>query len=145
MYAATLTTALFALAGTVSSRPSSCGRTFNTRNGNGTAADTVLAIMPQSVSCEGRGDECATADGAAPYLAGSMSQYRVTSSAEQAGILALIAYESIELQYRTNQNAEQKALGRGTANEYVCPFHALLPCHILWSSAFFPSWDCNGY
>lgn len=86
-------------------------------NGTGPAAETLLLIMPSAASCAGRGDECATAAVAAPYLAASMRQYGVATGYEQAGILSLIAYESIELQYRVNQNAEQRALGRGTANE----------------------------
>lgn len=84
---------------------------------DGTAADTLVLIMPSSASCEGRGDECATAEVAAPYLVESMDAYEVTTGYEQAGILSLIAYESVELQYRKNQNAQQLALGRGTANE----------------------------
>lgn len=86
-------------------------------NGTGPAAETLLLIMPSAASCAGRGDECATAAEAAPYLAASMGRYGVATGYEQAGILSLIAYESIELQYRVNQNAEQRALGRGTANE----------------------------
>lgn len=86
------------------------------RRGGG-AAGTLELIMPSSASCEGRGDECTTAEVAAPLLVDSMTTYKVETGYEQAGILALIAYESIELQYRKNQNAEQLALGRGTANE----------------------------
>lgn len=86
-------------------------------NGTGPAAETLVLIMPSAASCAGRGDECATAAVAAPHLAASMRRYGVATGYEQAGILSLIAYESVELQYRVNQNAEQRALGRGTANE----------------------------
>lgn len=81
------------------------------------AASIIEAIMPSSSSCDGRGDECTTADIAGPYLADSMAHYGITSGIAQAGILSLIAYESLELQYKTNQNAEQKAAGRGTSNQ----------------------------
>lgn len=87
------------------------------RRDGGSAADTLVLIMPSSASCEGRGDECATAELAAPYLVESMRKYEVATGYEQAGILSLIAYESVELQYRKNQNPTQLALGRGTANE----------------------------
>lgn len=92
-------------------------RTLNKRYDGGDPADTLLVIMPSSSSCANRGVECVTADVAAPYLVDSMADYGVTTGLEQAGVLALIAYESVQLQFKTNQNAEQKALGRGTANE----------------------------
>lgn len=111
------------LAGTALLLPAAAGgsdkatptRSLNKRDG--TAADTLLVIMPSSSSCANRGTECVTADVAAPYLVDSMADYGVTTGLEQAGVLALIAYESVQMQFKTNQNAEQKALGRGTANE----------------------------
>lgn len=84
---------------------------------SGAAAATVMAIMPQSVSCAGRGDECTTAAVAAPYLVDAMYEYGVVTGYEQAGILALIAYESVEMRYKVNQNAANRAAGQGTANE----------------------------
>ncbi|KAF3768711.1 hypothetical protein M406DRAFT_223362, partial [Cryphonectria parasitica EP155] len=80
------------------------------------AASVIEAIMPSSVSCSGRGDECTTAAVAGPLLADAMTTYSITSGVEQAGILALIAYESDELQYKKNTNQDAN-LGRGTANE----------------------------
>ncbi|CAN8099557.1 unnamed protein product [Discula destructiva] len=80
-------------------------------------AETIKAIMPLSASCADRGAECTNASVAAPHLAASLDQYGVASAYERAGVLALIAYKSVELQYRTNQKAEQKAEGPGTANE----------------------------
>lgn len=82
-----------------------------------TAAATIKIIMPDSVSCANRGDECTTADVGAPYLAASMDTYGVKTGYEQAGILALISYESNQLQYKTNLNPVNKAGGQGTANE----------------------------
>lgn len=100
----------------------SCDGSDHNKNANSSSssaitAATIVAIAPLSVSCDGRGDECANATLAAPFLAASLDDYAVESAYERAGVLALIAYESVELQYRTNQNAEQKMLGRGTANE----------------------------
>lgn len=80
------------------------------------AASVIEAIMPSSTSCDGRGDECTTADVAGPVLAESMGHFDVTTGVAQAGILSLIAYESNELQYRKNLNQDSNP-GRGTANE----------------------------
>lgn len=82
---------------------------------DGTAADTLIIIMPDSASCSGRGDECVTADVAAPFLVESMEKYKVSTGKEQAGILALIAYESQQLRYK--KNLLHSADGQGTANE----------------------------
>ncbi|PSR75525.1 hypothetical protein BD289DRAFT_487077 [Coniella lustricola] len=80
------------------------------------AASVIEAIMPKSTSCSGRGDECTTAAVAGPLLAASMTTYSVTTGVEQAGLLALIAYESGELQYKKNTNQDANE-GRGTVNE----------------------------
>lgn len=80
------------------------------------AASVIESIMPKSTSCSSRGDECTTAEVAGPYLAESMATYNVTTGVEQAGILALIAYESGELEYKKNTNQDANE-GRGTANE----------------------------
>lgn len=81
------------------------------------AAGTVVAIMPKSISCDGCGDECTTAAVAAPYLVDAMYKYGVTTGYEQAGVLALVAYESVEMQYKVNQVPAHKAAGQGTVNE----------------------------
>lgn len=79
------------------------------------AVGIIEAIMPSSTSCSGRGDECTTATDAAPYLIDSMAEYGIGSAVEMAGILALIAYESGEMQYKKNTNQAANP-GRGTAN-----------------------------
>lgn len=104
---------MLALAGTTLSHP----LTQQRRDDSNPAAGTIKIIMPLSVSCADRGDECTTADVAAPYLAASMETYGVKTGYEQAGILALISYESNQLQYKTNLVPEHKAAGQGTANE----------------------------
>lgn len=86
-------------------------RTWNKRD----VAATLVAIMPSSTSCSGRGDECTTAEDAVEYLTGSMSEYSVSTAIEQAGLLSLIAYESDEMQYKKNLDQSAQT-GRGTVN-----------------------------
>ncbi|KKY34837.1 hypothetical protein UCDDA912_g05199 [Diaporthe ampelina] len=78
------------------------------------ATKVLEAIMPKSSSCEGRGDQCRTASQAAPYLVQAMTKYKTTAPMEQAGILSLVAYESLEMQYSKNLN--NAAAGQGTSN-----------------------------
>lgn len=111
---------MLALTGTTLSHPLTqllLRRHDSDSNDSDPAAGTIQIIMPASVSCANRGDECTTADVAAPYLAASMDTYGVKTGYEQAGILALISYESNQLQYKTNLVPEHKAAGQGTANE----------------------------
>lgn len=86
-------------------------RTWDKRS----VAATLVAIMPSSASCDGRGDECTTAEDAVEYLTGSMTEYSVTTAIEQAGLLSLIAYESVEMQYKKNLDQAAQT-GRGTVN-----------------------------
>lgn len=78
------------------------------------ATQVLLEIMPSSSSCAGRGDECRTATQAASYLVQAMTKYKATTDMEQAGILALVAYESEEMRYKKNLN--NAAAGQGTSN-----------------------------
>ncbi|KAG6362009.1 hypothetical protein INS49_010238 [Diaporthe citri] len=78
------------------------------------ATQVLLDIMPKSSSCDGRGDECRTATQAASHLVQAMTKYNTTAPMEQAGILSLIAYESLEMQYKKNLN--NAAAGQGTSN-----------------------------
>lgn len=80
------------------------------------STQVILDIMPSSSSCAGRGTQCRTAAEAAPHLVQAMEDYGVGTSAEQAGILALVAYESGELQYSRNLDAASAASGQGTSN-----------------------------
>lgn len=78
------------------------------------AASIIAAIAPTSSSCSGGTSDCRTADQAAPYLISAMQQYGVTSPAEIAGILSLMAYESGDFKYKTNVSPGRP--GQGTAN-----------------------------
>lgn len=81
------------------------------------ATQVLLDIMPSSSSCAGRGTQCRTASQAAPHLVKAMQDYGIGTGLEQAGILALVAYESVEMQYKKNLN--NAASGQGTSNMYV--------------------------
>jgi hypothetical protein len=78
------------------------------------ATQVLLDIMPSSSSCAGRGDECRTASQAAPYLVQAMTKYGLAQPMEQAGVLALVAFESKEMQYK--KNLVNAAAGQGTSN-----------------------------
>lgn len=81
------------------------------------SAQTVVDIMPKSSSCDGRGDECRTAAQAFNYLGNAMIKYNTTKPMEQAGILALVALESGQMQYKKNLDATEAAGGKGTSNQ----------------------------
>ncbi|KAI3401657.1 hypothetical protein diail_9321 [Diaporthe ilicicola] len=85
------------------------------------ATQVLLDIMPSSSSCSGRGDQCRTAEQAAPHLVDAMTKYSIASDMEQAGILSLIAYESLEMQYSKNLN--NAAAGQGTSNMQMGTFN----------------------
>lgn len=103
-------TTLLAFAGAALALPTAPTKTLGKRE----AKQVLLDIMPQSASCEGRGDECRTAVQAAPFLVQAMTKYNTTQPMEQAGILALVAYESEQLRYKKNLN--NAASGQGTSN-----------------------------
>ncbi|CAI7659913.1 unnamed protein product [Penicillium glandicola] len=76
----------------------------------------LLTISPASKSCtdapaEG---ECATAKQAAKFTSQSFETYKVTSKAEQAAIISLMAFESGDFKY--NKNHFPGVAGQGTRN-----------------------------
>ncbi|CAI7599686.1 hypothetical protein PCG10_008718 [Penicillium crustosum] len=76
----------------------------------------ILTIAPTSNSCtdapaEG---ECATAKQAAKFTSQSFDTYQVTSKAEQAAIISLMAFESGDFKY--NKNHFPGVAGQGTRN-----------------------------
>ncbi|KAK7744990.1 hypothetical protein SLS53_003224 [Cytospora paraplurivora] len=101
-----------AIAGTALALPATPAPTRTLAKRDGT--QVILDIMPSSSSCTGRGTQCRTATEAAPYLVQAMEDYSIGTNVEQAGILALVAYESGELQY--SQNLNNAASGQGTSN-----------------------------
>lgn len=88
------------------------------------AVSIIEAIMPLSTSCAGRGTECDTATQAAPFLISAMQQYGVRTAGEIAGLLSLVAYESVQMQYKHNVSPGRP--GQGTSNmmeiQFVLPY-----------------------
>lgn len=64
----------------------------------------IEKIAPKSVSCDNAEaeDECATSDTAARAISASFNRYKVSSRAEQAAVIGLMAFESNEFQYNRN-------------------------------------------
>ncbi|KAJ5519126.1 hypothetical protein LT330_008273 [Penicillium expansum] len=76
----------------------------------------LITIAPSSKSCtdapaEG---ECATAKQAAKFTSQSFDTYKVTSKAEQAAVVSLMAFESGDFKY--NKNHFPGVAGQGTRN-----------------------------
>lgn len=64
----------------------------------------LLTIAPTSNTCDNApaAGECATAKTAAQYTAQSFDTYGVTSKAEQAAVLSLMAFETLDFKYNKN-------------------------------------------
>lgn len=67
-------------------------------------AQQIEAIAPTSNTCDGAPSEgeCATSEQAAQNIAKSFETYQVTSPAEQAAVIGLMAFESVEFKYNRN-------------------------------------------
>lgn len=76
----------------------------------------MIAVAPKSKTCDdppAKG-ECATAKQAAKFTSQSFETYKVTSKAEQAAIISLMAFESDDFKY--NKNHFPGTPGQGTRN-----------------------------
>ncbi|KAJ5570280.1 uncharacterized protein N7459_009710 [Penicillium hispanicum] len=73
-------------------------------------------IAPNSKTCDNppAKGECATAKQAAKYTSQSFDTYKVTSKAEQAAVISLMAFESDDFKY--NKNHYPGTPGQGTRN-----------------------------
>ncbi|EIT81565.1 hypothetical protein Ao3042_01945 [Aspergillus oryzae 3.042] len=95
------------------------GRDIHSR-GTSITAQQIIAIAPSSAqSCTNRADmnaptECADAEKVATNIAKSFDKYQVTSPAEQAAVISLMALESVEFLY--NRNKSPGVPGQGTRN-----------------------------
>ncbi|KAL4898526.1 hypothetical protein BDV59DRAFT_5890 [Aspergillus ambiguus] len=80
------------------------------------SAEQIEAIAPPSKSCDNAPspEECATAKQAAPNIAQAFQTYKITSPAEQAAVIGLIAFESVDFRY--NKNHSPGVPGQGTRN-----------------------------
>ncbi|KAF9884333.1 hypothetical protein FE257_001846 [Aspergillus nanangensis] len=84
----------------------------------------IETIAPKSKSCENAPspEECATSEQAATNIAQSFETYKVTSPAEQAAVIALMAFESMDFEY--NKNHFPGVPGQGTRNMQSPEFNA---------------------
>jgi hypothetical protein len=81
----------------------------------------VETIAPKSKTCAdapAKG-ECATSRTAAKYTSQSFDTYKVTSKAEQAAIIGLMAFESVEFKY--NKNHFPGVPGQGSTYSVFLP------------------------
>lgn len=78
--------------------------------------DQVLHVAPKSESCTNppAKGECATAEQAARNIALSFDTYGVSSRAEQAAVIALMAFESEEFRYSRSHFPEPGVEGKGS-------------------------------
>jgi hypothetical protein len=82
----------------------------------------VATIAPKSKQCpKDKLPECRTAEEAAPYINRSFHRYGIYSPNAMASVLALIALESGEFQYK--RNAFPGRPGQGTANMQMAEFN----------------------
>ncbi|RHZ51867.1 uncharacterized protein CDV56_100690 [Aspergillus thermomutatus] len=67
-------------------------------------AAQIETIAPKSTSCANppAPGECATSEQAAANIAKSFETYKVTSAAEQAAVVGLMAFESLDFEYNRN-------------------------------------------
>jgi hypothetical protein len=64
----------------------------------------LLEIAPTANTCDNApaAGECSTAQEAVPFITQSFTNYNVTSPAEQAALISLMAFETDELKYKKN-------------------------------------------
>ncbi|KAL3457822.1 hypothetical protein BJX64DRAFT_240672 [Aspergillus heterothallicus] len=88
--------------------------------------EQILHFAPNSTTCADAPaiapGECAIAAQAAPALSTAFTKYTLTSKAEQAAVLGLIAFESGEFKY--NRNHYPGVPGQGTRNMQSPAFNA---------------------
>ncbi|KAI1866395.1 hypothetical protein JX265_007696 [Neoarthrinium moseri] len=100
------------LAGSAAAAPTNCARSSTT---DATAAALVAQIAPAAASATcSPTDECRTAAQAGPLLEQAMKDYNITSAGEKAGVYALMAFESVNFEYKHNVSPGRP--GQGTAN-----------------------------
>jgi hypothetical protein len=87
--------------------------------GGGITAAQLLTVMPTSSTCT-ETVECRTAARAAPWVSKSFLDYGISSKAEQAALLGIMAFESVEFKYNTNQAGH---VGQGTRNMQSAEFN----------------------
>lgn len=79
-------------------------------------AKSILAVAPETATCDSSLPECATAAVAAPNIAISFYNFGITSFGAQAAILSLILFESGSFKYSRNHFPAPGKPGQGTRN-----------------------------
>lgn len=82
----------------------------------------VKEIAPESESCQA-GGECRTAEQAAPFIEASLKKYSITHPNVQAAIIALMAFESVNFEYKHNVTPGRP--GQGTANMQMATYNLM--------------------
>lgn len=87
-----------------------------------------LAIAPKSSSCANppAAGECATAAEAVPLINDAFARYQVESLGEQAALLSLMAFETLDFKY--NRNHFPGVAGQGSTSPFYFLFFS---CFIL--------------
>ncbi|KAK0384681.1 hypothetical protein NLU13_8767 [Sarocladium strictum] len=86
------------------------------------AVPIVEEIAPGSKQCtDASNKECRTAEQAAPFIASGMTRYGIYSVNEMAAVISLMAFESVDFKYKTNQVPGRP--GQGTANMQMAAYN----------------------
>ena len=87
------------------------------------SVNQILAIAPKSSTCEGAPypEQCRTAEQALPHIVASFQKYGINSSAEQATLIAIMAFETGDFKY--NVNVVPGTPGQGTRNMQSASFN----------------------
>ena len=87
------------------------------------SVNQILAIAPKSSTCEGAPypEQCRTAEQALPHIVGSFQKYGINSAAEQATLIAIMAFETGDFKY--NVNVVPGTPGQGTRNMQSASFN----------------------
>lgn len=108
-------------------------REDSTSNSNPTVITALQleTISPASKSCTDAPmtGECVTAQQAAPYISQSFKTYNVTSRAEQAAVISLMAFESGDFKY--NRNHFPGVAGQGSKST-IHLFYTPVYCNTLY-------------
>ncbi|KAF4990210.1 hypothetical protein FGRMN_8631 [Fusarium graminum] len=88
-----------------------------------TAVPIIEQIAPGSKMCVSSNKECRTAKQAAPYLISSFLENNIYNPKEMAAVLALMAFESVDFQYKRNKSPGRP--GQGTANMQMASYNLM--------------------
>ena len=109
--------------------------------------DQILHVAPKSADCTNPPEkgECATAEQAARNIAISFDTYDVSSRAEQAAVIGLMAFESEEFKYSRNHFPAPGVEGKGSMFFYH-PVSRLrfVPVYRLRCAAYMQNQNAEG-